>query len=82
MADSMVAAGNPAGNNHTGTAALYNPEEAGAKLKELDALVPQVSAALHQEKFQQVQVRGVVAGMGWGSYSRQAICRSEEGAPS
>lgn len=53
-----------------GTGALYNPEEAGKKLVELDALVPQVSAALHQEKFQQVQVSPSVVVLfcvgGWG----------------
>lgn len=41
----------------------YNPEEAGRKLLELDALVPQVAAALHQDKFKQVQVRGFLV---WG----------------
>lgn len=48
----------------TTTAGRYNPEEAGRKLLELDALVPQVAAALHQDKFKQVQVRARVCVLG------------------
>lgn len=52
--------------------ALYNPEEAGKKLAELDALVPQVAAALHQDKFKQVQVRVRVRVLG-GAFGSASV---------
>ncbi len=63
MADTAAAAAaaanggspNPASAAASPGGGLYNPEEAGKKLAELDALVPQVAAVLHQEKFKQVQ---------------------------
>lgn len=75
MADTASAAANGTGAVSapaTGNAGLYNPEEAGRKLLELDALVPQVAVALHQDKFKQVQVRRLIGVMGGG----MSVCLS------
>ena len=67
MADTAAASagGSAPTTAATTTAGRYNPEEAGRKLLELDALVPQVAAPLHQDKFKQVQVCWVFGLGGW-----------------